>query len=180
MQIHLLGIPLKGDSVTKHLVPSVAPLPERFWQKVQKGSIDECWPWLGCRDRHGYGRVSTTRKQGPKFAHRIAWRLTFGEPGSQHVLHQCDNPPCCNPNHLFLGTHLDNMRDAVRKGRLKKPPTGRGGTPAVLTKEEVSLVRAWLLEGRSSRSISDEMGVSSSVVDRIRNNQGRFSREEWK
>lgn len=64
-------------------------------------------------------------------AHRLAWVLTWGEiPGKLHVLHTCDNPPCMNPDHLFVGTNADNVRDRHAKGRTVVPPTGTG--PAVL------------------------------------------------
>lgn len=85
-----------------------------FWSKVDRsGGPDACWQWLGFRDRIGYGHFSH------KLAHRIAWIARFGGiPEGQQVLHHCDNPPCCNSRHLFLGTQADNMRDCVAKGRL--------------------------------------------------------------
>ena len=93
------------------------PLAERFWEKVDRsGGTDACWPWIGAIGVHGYGRVNLDgRSTG--IASRVAWTLTFGDPGDLGVLHRCDNPPCCNPAHLFLGTQLDNSRDMVAKGR---------------------------------------------------------------
>lgn len=88
----------------------------RFWESVEKGPGDACWEWTGHANRSGYGRV--TRRGRDLFAHRYSWELANGPiPDGLIVCHRCDNPPCVRPEHLFLGTHSDNMRDAQRKGR---------------------------------------------------------------
>lgn len=86
---------------------------ERLWSQVDRsGGPDACWLWQGHCDRGGYGRLAGAR------AHREAWVQTFGPiPDGLWVLHRCDNPPCCNPRHLFLGTPKDNTRDMMEKGR---------------------------------------------------------------
>lgn len=93
---------------------------DTFWSKVRKG--DGCWEWAGASNgAGGYGSFSFL---GRRFlAHRFAAWLTFGDiPTGMLVCHQCDNPKCVRPEHLFLGTALDNARDAVAKGRkLGKP-----------------------------------------------------------
>lgn len=93
----------------------------RFWAKVARGSDGECWPWTGTRSK-GYGIFHLSRtqsKQQTQFAHRFAWEITNGPvPDKLSVLHHCDNPPCVNPNHLFVGTLGDNLQDARSKGRL--------------------------------------------------------------
>lgn len=94
----------------------------RFWPKVDVRTPDECWEWKACRNTHGYGRVSGKKIGGKKHrlgAHRVAWMLANGADSTWglHVLHKCDNPPCCNPDHLFLGTQADNMADMTAKGR---------------------------------------------------------------
>ncbi len=72
---------------------------------------------MGCRDKWGYGDLSYSGKHMQ--AHRLAWTLTHGDPGELDVLHTCDNPPCCNPKHLYLGTDADNHRDMHARGRFR-------------------------------------------------------------
>lgn len=97
---------------------------ERFWAKVDKSSgPDACWPWTDHRDRSGYGRFHETGKRQQDMAHRSAWRIAHGPiPDGLQVLHRCDNPPCVNPAHLFLGDCADNARDKVAKGRVGATP----------------------------------------------------------
>jgi len=93
---------------------------ERFWSKVSIYWDAECWPWTaGLMGRMGYGNFSVGGRN--RAAHRVAWESANGEsiPDGKFVCHRCDNPVCCNPAHLFLGTHADNMRDARTKGRLR-------------------------------------------------------------
>lgn len=91
---------------------------ERFWMRVAVGEPDVCWPWQSHRNKAGYGRAGNGQRGRTTVAHRIAYALTFGElPDDQLVCHRCDNPPCCNPAHLFLGSHQENADDRERKGR---------------------------------------------------------------
>lgn len=107
-------------------------LSERFWKKVDQNGPTHpvlgtpCWVWTASRFVRGYGALKVD--DGPKgYAHRISWELHFGPiPDGLWVLHRCDNPPCVNPAHLFLGTHLDNMADMDAKGRRNHP--GRAKT----------------------------------------------------
>ena len=89
-------------------------LKHSFWAKIDKSG--DCWEWTGYRDRLGYGRL---RVDGSlMLAHRVAWELEHGYISEGlNVCHHCDNPPCVRPNHLFLGTQRDNIKDSVHKGR---------------------------------------------------------------
>lgn len=90
----------------------------RFWSKVDKSAgVDACWPWTAkSKHKAGYGVISVDGKRN--VSHRVAWELARGEiPPGMHVCHKCDNPPCCNPSHYFLGTPADNVLDMVDKGR---------------------------------------------------------------
>lgn len=122
-------------------------LEERYWEKVDKRGPDDCWLWKNSTDgTKGYGRVYVGYLNGKKRnlqSHRVAWFLRHGVFPDLWVLHRCDNPPCQNPEHLFLGTNQDNVDDKMRKGR-----GGYTGTPgekhykARLTEEDVLHIRA--------------------------------------
>lgn len=90
-----------------------------FWTRVSVADNDsDCWPWLGTlrSKENPYGVFRSGGRRHP--SHRLAWEFTFGPiPEGMSVCHRCDNPPCCNPAHLFLGTNLDNIADRHNKGR---------------------------------------------------------------
>ena len=92
------------------------PINTRFWEKVYKSA---CWNWTGSLNEKGYGlfRIGGRKGKAEK-AHRVSWEMFNGPiPENLHVLHLCDNRKCVNPEHLFLGTHQDNMKDMMTKGR---------------------------------------------------------------
>lgn len=160
------------------------PIEERFWAKVDKSG--ECWVWTGAVGGWGYGKFWSGGGKGRCMcASRMAWELTHGPiPTGMQVLHHCDNPPCVRPEHLFLGTNADNVRDKVSKGRQPRgaavkvrPPrhTGEKHPQAKLTESGVRLIREKLAQGMTNASIAREMGVSYSTVSLIR--RGRIWRE---
>jgi hypothetical protein len=92
-------------------------LPDRFWARVDSSQPDGCWIWKGRRTTRGYGTVNAGLGKNLA-AHRASWQIHNGPiPDGLWVLHHCDNPSCVRPDHLFLGTHDDNMRDMALKGR---------------------------------------------------------------
>lgn len=120
-------------------------LPTDFWSLVLRGAAHECWPWQGTKNEEGYGSLRVSRRSCG--AHRLAYELSVGPiPDGMFVLHHCDNPPCCNPAHLFLGTHQDNMTDMAAKGR-GRSPKGSKKAEAKLTEDRVQEARHLFQKG---------------------------------
>ena len=120
---------------------------ERFWSKIDVGGTG-CWEWNACTRHQGYGAFHTgSRKHGTEKmnqAHRMAWELTFGKiPDGLLVCHRCDNKKCCNPFHLFVGTHSDNLKDAYDKGKKIFIPDNSGENSGLskLTWKQVREIR---------------------------------------
>lgn len=129
-------------------------LDQRFWSKVRVGDPDDCWEWSACRTSQGYGRIGVLKDgvndvMTPGYAHRVSWELHYGPvPEGLCVLHRCDNPPCVNPNHLFLGAHVDNTADMFAKGRNVTP----GHSPRVVTDATRQRMREAKLGGKHWRA----------------------------
>jgi hypothetical protein len=138
-----------------------------FWGRIEKSA--KCWNWQGPVDSRGYGHVSWDGKNTR--AHRLAYTLTCGPipTGEGHhgtvVMHSCDNKLCCNPAHLSLGTHADNMADLKAKGRRKNIGTGEENGRAVLSIGDVERIRN---DVRGTRTIAKEYPVSRSAIQRIK------------
>lgn len=141
-------------------------LEERFWEKVDKKGSDECWEWVACLVA-GYGLFGGDQKV--EMAHRVSWKLHYGLiPNGLCVLHRCDNPPCVNPVHLFLGTHADNMRDRDQKGRGKVPDQkGEANSGAKLTAEDVREIRRRIGNGEKQQALADEFDVVQPSISHI-------------
>ena len=145
----------------------------RFWAKVDIRASDECWPWTASTRRGGYGQF--TISYGPNLpTHRTAYALTHGPiPRGMCVCHRCDNPPCCNPSHLFLGTRAENNADRARKGRngdastsgfRTNAPRGEKNVKAKLTEAQVLEIRRVVANGTTQAEISRQYGISSGAV----------------
>lgn len=137
---------------------------ERFWSKVVK--TETCWVWEGWTDPYGYGHF---RVDGRRIStHRFAYDLLVGPiPPGLFVCHHCDNPSCVNPDHLFLGTHHDNMRDMATKGRV--------GVTANLSVPDVLCIRLLIEKGlHSRREVAEMFSISTTHVGNI------VRRDRWK
>jgi hypothetical protein len=132
----------------------------RFWTKVDRRGPDECWEWRACRKKSGYGQFRLGGKM--RRAHRIAWMLAYGPvPDGFHVLHSCDNPPCVNYRHLFIGTQRDNVRDRNSKGRQARGPAqGR----ARLTEGQVMDIRGRYSRGECQAEIARRYDMSPGGI----------------
>jgi len=139
-------------------------LEERFWSKVDKGKPEECWEWQGTRKEYDYG-IFQHNKDWSRLAHRISVRLEGQGPANSNVLHNCDNPPCVNPNHLYLGDQQDNMDDAVERNRVN---FGEEGSNAKLTQEQVQEINDKLHEGLGNSEIAEDYPVSFETISDIR------------
>ncbi len=146
----------------------------RFWDKVERVGAGDCWRWTASASPQGYGRIGLLWESGRcalALAHRVSWTVAFGiVPEEMCVLHRCDNPPCCNPGHLFLGDRADNYADCRSKGRDSPPPYSRGEQKgnSKLTRAEVLAIR-WLKTTTfmSQRRISLAFDVSQGLVNKI-------------
>jgi hypothetical protein len=148
-------------------------LAERLWERVDKSAGKEgCWIWLGGTVRGRYGQIRLSPSGGAlrgrkTTTHRAAWELSFGPiPSMMHVCHRCDNPRCVNPQHLWVGTHSENLADMKAKGRAARGE--RSGT-ARLTQTQVRAIRKALQANIYSLSELAELnGVSRSTIDNIK------------
>lgn len=135
-----------------------------FWSKVSVGDESECWEWTAARNAGGYG---VCRLLGDNLAHRSSWRLHFGEiPPGLVICHHCDNPPCVNPSHLFVGTRADNSADMVAKDRASRLRNERSPR-ARLTNAQVAEIRFRWSRGESAPTLGPEFGVHPATVSRI-------------
>jgi hypothetical protein len=147
-----------------------APLTASIFWSRKVVTESGCWEWNGGRHRDGYGALTFNREYW--LAHRLAWRLTHGEiPADVLVCHRCDNPPCINPAHLFIGTHADNMADMKAKRRRRDRGTGEANGRAVLSAADVEAIRA--LYGRNGRGgltqlrLAERFGVRQTMISNV-------------
>lgn len=146
------------------------------WERVDRRGPDDCWPWTGAVNRSGYGAVQWRGKQ--RNASKAAYESISGEvPDGLMVCHTCDNPRCCNPGHLYVGTAKDNVTDKMERGR------HRGGfaqgaahprTVAKLDEAMVKEVRARSAAGESYSAIGRSLGLTATTI------RGACIRLTWK
>jgi len=152
----------------------------RFNSHIAKADGDACWPWTAGKDADGYGQIKVGRKTHK--THRVAWTLANGQiPDGMCVLHRCDNRPCCNPNHHFLGTSEENTADKVAKrrqargaaisARQVKLVRGEAHHSARLTADAVRLIREECEQIGNLRDIAARYGVSVPAIRKIKNRQ---------
>lgn len=136
---------------------------ERLLARVVRNESDGCWIWTGAHTAGGYGELRLGG--GPKYVHRLmaALFLPCDEMSGQYVLHLCDQPSCCNPSHLRLGTQKENMADASAKGRLSKK----------LQPADVIEIRRLRAEGHTQQALADRFGVTRTTIQQIER------RETW-
>lgn len=148
-------------------------LPDRFWRQVDRRGKEECWPWLGKSQVKGYGTIGLGGRSGGKMlAHRVAWVLSQGDiPDAEGhhglvVRHSCDNPLCCNPAHLEIGSQADNVRDMDRRGRrISNAKAGSTHHNSVLTEKDVRAIRA---SRESDVELASRYGVHRKHIAGIR------------
>lgn len=156
----------------------------RFWSFVNKdgpvpahSALGPCWVWTGCTKKGWpYGRFSVQREDGKHYlliASRFAYELHHGtDPGEMFVCHHCDNPQCVRPDHLFLGTALDNNHDSMRKNR-SRASRGESQWLAKLTDEKVREILATHIPGVTTASdFTAKYGVTRNAIQRVLNGQG--------
>lgn len=156
------------------------PLPDRFWEKVDKNGptvrpeLGPCWEWTAHKDANGYGCISREDGNGFERAHRVSWELHFGAiPKGRFICHHCDRPSCSNPAHLFLGDHGENARDCARKGRnfYQQHPEaalrGEDKPQARLTNIQVMEIRIALRRNESQRALARQYGVTPGTIAHI-------------
>ncbi len=157
-------------SVRPYTLEETISLFHESYDRIQRSYETPCLEWNCCRVQDGYGQV---RFRGKDIgAHVLSWLLNKGEiPIGMKVCHHCDNPPCVNPDHLFLGSDKDNSDDAKKKGRLAQLKGSLNGW-ALMTEEKVTSMRQeWIPYKVSARKLAEKYGLSQTQTERILRNE---------
>jgi len=146
-------------------------LKDRFYSKLDIKGPEECWEFKGS-NRDGYGQLKMTKSRkiiGATHVSYMIYNSIKSIPKGMHVCHKCDNPPCCNPAHLFLGTAKDNSNDKISKGRAKyADQSGKNNGNSVLTEKQIKLIIQQIKSGKTNVSIAKSFGVTHSMISSIR------------
>ena len=141
-------------------------LEQNFLDALVRDQIRGCWEWTRSRNELGYGHAWDGRFV--VLAHRFSFEYFRGiVPDGLCVLHDCDNPPCCNPCHLFLGTRADNNADKMAKGRHRAARSSRNGNAKLSEEDVAEIIRLVSEEGTSRSEVARRKGVSNQLVSRI-------------
>lgn len=136
-----------------------------FFQNI--GDPNECWPWTGATNDKGYPQATYEGKV--VYAHRIAYGLIYGMPDDNlEVCHHCDNPWCIRPNHLFLGTHTDNMVDAGNKGHMARDVKGSKHPGTRLDEDDIRAIRKkYAIGGVTYSKLALDYDVGWTTIQKI-------------
>lgn len=147
---------------------------DRFWMKVDKsGGDSSCWQWTGAKHPKGYGNFMANRNGLTRIAHRLAYLLAHGElPHDKMVCHSCDNPSCCNPAHLFLGSAKENSHDMVKK--MRSPHGERQGHTTLTRREVTAIHRLYATKKLKQKEIGEAFGISQQTANAI------INKRSWK
>jgi len=138
----------------------------RFWEKVDVRGEDECWEWQAACNSRGYGHLWLSGK--PAYAHRLSWRLEHGPiPDGMFICHHCDNPLCCNPQHLFIGTPADNAQDRDRKGHTHIPQNVMPGKPKLTACQVRRIRHLYSTNGYSQTGLARLFRVGRTTIRKI-------------
>lgn len=135
---------------------------EKITSKIKVDTKTSCWNWQGHKKNNGYGQIGYKYKDC--YVHRIMWLIVYGFMPTECVLHKCDNPSCCNPAHLFLGSQQDNIEDMVKKHRRKGIKSGKNK----LTEADVLSIKKRLAAKESCRKIAADFNVTERCISHIK------------
>ena len=150
---------------------------QRFFEKVKVVDDEQCWEWKGAKSPRGYGSFFVKKdhdgKKTYKRAHRLSYELKNGEiPDGMYVLHSCDNPSCVNPNHLRVGTQLENVADMTKR---KRAPYRKGASHGKAVLTELSVQRIRIIDGAlSAPRLAKILNVTKSAISKVKDN------DNWK
>lgn len=163
-----LRLALRSKPGAPPRLAGIEQIQKKFWEKVDKSNESGCWPWTGNKMTNSPYGVLQLGKGVKLVATRVSYAFAFGvDPGQLLVCHRCDNPPCVNPAHLFLGTHQENCDDKFRKGR-NRHPQGEQHPFAKITDDDA---RKIYVSSGSSFEVARKTGIRAGLIRKIRTRQ---------